>query len=228
MKKIKKVNKRHSANLKKVEKNKVYSIEEALKIAKETANTKFDESLEVHVRTGVDPKKGEQQIRSTVVLPHGTGKTKKVAVFTDNEKEALAAGADMAGGVELIQKIKTTGAIDFDIAIATPDMMKELSQIAKVLGPKGLMPSPKNDTVTKDIAKAVNEVKGGKVSFKNDETSIIHQGIGKLSWDQSKLQENYEAFIDAVKKAKPASVKGTYIKSISVCSTMGPGIKVTL
>ena len=211
-----------------INKDTLYAFDEALALVKANKKAKFDESLEVHVRLGIDPKKGEQQVRSTANLPHGSGKTKKIAVFTENEKEAKEAGADIVGGADLIQKIKTTGAVDFDIAVTTPDMMPKMAQIAKVLGPKGIMPSPKNDTVTKDIAKAVKELKGGKVSFKNDETSNIHQIIGKVSWDENKLKENYTTLIEAIKKAKPASSKGTYLKAISICSTMGPGVKVVI
>ena len=212
-----------------INKDILYAFDEALALVKANKKAKFDESLEVHVRLGIDPKKGEQQVRSTANLPHGSGKSKKIAVFTaseEMEKEAKTAGADLVGGEELIKKIKTKGTVDFDIAVTTPDMMPKMAQIAKILGPKGLMPSPKNDTVTKDIVKSVKELKGGKVSFKNDETSNIHQIIGKISWDDSKLKENYEALMEAIRKAKPASSKGTYIKAISMCSTMGPGVKV--
>jgi large subunit ribosomal protein L1 len=208
------------------DKTKLYPIDEAIKLVKENAKAKFDESLEVHIRLGIDTAKGEQQIRGTVALPNGTGKTKKVAVFTLNEKEAIAAGADMAGGKDLIDKIRTTGAVDFEVAVATPEMMKELSQVAKILGPKGLMPSPKNQTVTTDVAKTIKELKGGRISFKNDETANLHQMIGKVSWDADKLKENFVAFVEAVRKAKPASVKGVYLKQVVVCSTMGPGVKV--
>lgn len=208
--------------------NKTYSPKEAIKIVQEQAHAKFDESVEVHLRTGVDPKKGEQQIRASVILPHGTGKSKRVAVFTNNEAEAKEAGADIVGGEELIREIKSKGTIDFDVAVASPDMMKDLAQIAKILGPKDLMPSPKNETVTKDVAKAVKELKGGKINFKNDDTSNIHQVIGKISWDEAQLKENFDAFLAAVNKVKPASIKGTYIKSASICSTMGPGIKLAL
>ena len=201
------------------------TIQEALENIKKDAKAKFDESIEVHICTAIDPKKGEQQLRSICVLPHGTGKTKRVAVFTENEKEAKEAGADIVGGKELIQEIKNKNIINFDIAVATPDMMKDLAVIAKVLGPKGLMPSPKNETVVKDIIKAVKELKGGKIAFKNDETSNIHQIIGKVSWDVEKLLENYNAFMSAINKAKPAGIKGTFIKSITVCSTMGKGVR---
>jgi large subunit ribosomal protein L1 len=203
-------------------------MEEALKLVKETAKAKFDESLEIHVKLGIDTSKGEQQVRSTVVLPAGSGKTKKIAVFTENEKEALEAGADIAGGKELIDKIRTSGVIEFEVAVATPSMMKELSGVAKILGPKGLMPSPKNETVTTNIKKAVSELKGGKVAFKSDDTGNIHQLAGKVSWDVEKLKANVETFMEAVRKAKPAGAKGDYIKKVVICSTMGPGVRVAI
>jgi len=212
----------------KVEKSKLYSLDEALVLIKETAKAKFDESLEVHIRLGTDPKKGEQQVRATVVLPHGTGKSKKIAVFTENEKEAKEAGADIVGGKELINKIKTTGVIDFEIAVATPEMMKELAIVAKILGPKGLMPSPKNETVTNNIKKAVSDLKGGKIVFKTDENSNVHQLLGKVSWPEATLKENYETFMEALKKAKPSGIKGVYLKQVVLCSTMGPGVKISI
>jgi len=221
--------KRYLEWLKLVDKSKVYSIAEAIDLAKKTASKKFDSSIEVHLRLGIDPKKGDQQVRSTVVLPHGIGKKIIVAVFADDEKkakEAKDAGADLIGGQELIDKIKKTSKCDFDIAIATPDMMPKLAVIAKILGPKGLMPSPKNETITTNINKTVEELKKGKIAFKNDDTANIHQVIGKASFDNQKLQENYNAFVDAVKKAKPETSKGVFIKNISISSTMGPGIKV--
>jgi len=211
-----------------IEKGKTYSIEEALKLVKETAKAKFDESLEIHVKLGIDTSKGEQQVRATVVLPAGSGKTKKIVVFTENEKEALEAGADIAGGKELIDKIRTSGVIDFEVAVATPSMMKELSGVAKILGPKGLMPSPKNETVTTNIKKAVSELKGGKVAFKSDDTGNIHQLAGKVSWDVEKLKANVETFMEAVRKAKPAGAKGDYIKKVVICSTMGPGVRISV
>lgn len=203
-------------------------IQEAIKQVKDNAKAKFDESLEVHIRTGIDPKKGEQQVRATVVLPHGTGKTKRVAVFTTNDQEAKTAGADIVGGEELIKTIKDKGVIDFDVAIATPDMMPKLAVIAKILGPKGLMPSPKNETITKDITKTVKELKGGKIVFKNDDTSNIHQIIGKVSWDENKLIENYTALMQAINKSKPSGIKGSYLKSVAICSTMGKSVQVDL
>lgn len=211
-------------------KNTVYQPHEALELAQKLSYENFDASLEVHVRTGIDPKKGDQIIRASVTLPHGTGKTKKVAVFAEGEKasEAKQAGADLVGGPELIAEIKTSGRCDFDIAIATPDLMKNLAGVAKVLGPKGLMPSPKNDTVTNNIKEAIAAVKAGKITFKNDDSGIVHQVIGRRSFDIEKLSENYATFVEALRKAKPAPVKGTYIKSITIATTMGPGIKIAV
>ncbi len=222
--------KKYSEVVKAIDKNKNYSIEEAIELVKKTSITNFDSSIEIHIKLGVDPKKGDQQVRSTVILPHVVGKAKKVIAFVDpdKEKEAKEAGADQIGGEELIQKIKQTKKIDFDIAVATPQMMKKLAPIAKVLGPRGLMPSPKNDTITTDLKKSIGELKKGKVSFKNDDTSNIHQLIGKVSFDNDKILENYNAFIEAINKAKPAGQKGIYIKNISLCSTMGPGVKVLI
>ena len=213
---------------KQIDKDKLYNAEEAIGLLKKLSNVKFDESVEVHVRTGIDPKKGDQIIRGSVSLPHGSGKTVKIAVFTENEKEAKDAGADIVGGEDLIADIKKTEKTDFDIAIATPDMMPKIAQIAKVLGTRGLMPSPKNDTVTPNVKKAIEELKKGKVAFKNDETSNVHVIIGKISFDEKKLVENYNSFYTALKKAKPASTKGEYIKTITITSTMGPGIKLEI
>lgn len=222
--------KKYSEMVKTIDKSKVYPIGEAIELVKKTSVTKFDSSIEVHARLGIDPKKGDQQIRATVILPHVVGKAKKIVAFVsaDKEKAAKAAGADMVGGDELIQKIKQTKKIDFDVAVATPDMMKLLAPIAKILGPRGLMPSPKNETITTNIEKAIQELKKGKISFKNDDTSNVHQIVGKVSLDSKKILENFNAFMDALNKAKPASAKGIYIKNISICSTMGPGIKVSL
>ena len=221
-----KKSKRYLTAASKVDKTKFYSLDEALNLIKEIAKAKFDESIEAHIRLGIDASKGEQQIRATVVFPHGAGKTKKVAVFSDNEKEVAESGADLSGGKELIEKIKNTGVIDFDVAVATPEIMKDMATIAKILGPKGLMPSPKNETVSKNIKKTVEELKKGKITFKNDETCNLHQFIGKVSWPVEKIKENYEIFFEAVKKAKPSGVKGAYIKQIVLCSTMGPGVKI--
>jgi large subunit ribosomal protein L1 len=223
-----KKSKRMSEAESKVDKNKFYTLDEALTLIKEVSKTKFDESVEAHIRLGIDPAKGEQQIRANVVLPHGAGKVKKVAVFTENEKEGAESGADVYGGKELIEKIKNTGVIEFDIAVASPEIMRDLSSIAKILGPKGLMPSPKNETVSKNIKKSVEELKKGKITFKNDETANVHQFIGKVSWDLIKLTENYNTFMEALKKVKPSGVKGAYITQVVLCSSMGPGIKIAI
>ncbi len=227
-KKVKKRSKRYTEALQKVDRTKTYSIADALALARETGNTKFDGSLEVHVRLGIDPSKSDQQIRGTVVLPHGTGKTKRIIAFVgpDKQAEAKEAGADIVGGENLIEEIKKTGKLDFDIAIATPDMMPKLAVVAKVLGPRGLMPSPKNETITQNLKKTVGELKKGKINFKSDDTANVHQAVGKTSFNEAQLKENYDAFMDALKKVKPASSKGTFIKSISISSSMGPGIKV--
>lgn len=212
------------------DKTKSYSIEEAIELTKKLSKTKFDGSVEVHFRLGIDPKKGEQQIRSAVILPHGTGKTVKVAAFVspEKEKEVKAAGADYVGSDELIAEIKKTEKTDFQVAVAEPAMMRNLAQIAKILGTRGLMPSPKNETVTPDPARAVAELKKGKVSFKNDDTANVHVAIGKVSFDSKKLVENYETILNSIKKAKPSASKGTYIKNISINATMGPGVKVVI
>jgi len=212
------------------DKMKSYSLEEAIKLTKELSKTKFDASVEVHLRLGINPKKGDQQIRSAVSLPHGTGKTVKVAAFVspDKEKEVKAAGADFVGGEDLIAEIKKTEKTDFQVAVAEPAVMRDLAQIAKILGTRGLMPSPKNETVTPDPAKAVTELKKGKVSFKNDDTGNVHVTIGKVSFDDAKLKENFEVLLDTIKKLKPASAKGIYIQSLTLSSSMGPGVKVEL
>lgn len=213
----------------KVKKNLVYTWDDAIKLAKETSSVKFDASIELHVHLGIDPKKGDQQIRSTVVLPHGNGKSKKIAAFVsaDKEKEAKDAGADLVYGEEEIKKIKDTEKIDFEIAVTTPDMMPKLASIAKVLGPKGLMPSPKTETVGPNVKKMIEELKKGKITFKNDDTSNVHASIGKASFSEAQLKENLTAFMDALRKAKPSSAKGTYFKSITLCTTMGPAIKIS-
>ena len=213
-----------------MDKNKVYSLEDALALVKETSTVKFDASVEAHIKLGLDTKKSDQQIRSTVNLPHGTGKSKKVAAFvgSNDEKAAKAAGADFIYGEEEIKKIKDTGKIEFDIAVATPEMMPKLAVAAKVLGPKGLMPNPKTDTVGKDIAKLITELKRGKASFKNDDAGIVHLSIGKVSFSVEQLSENYNALLDALKKAKPPSAKGIFFKSIHLTSSMGPSVKVAL
>lgn len=213
-----------------IDKEKVYDLGEALNLILKTSQTKFDSTVELHIKTSIDPKKSEQQIRSSIVLPHGTGKSKKVAVFAEGKQadEAKANKAHIVGGVELIDEIKKTGKVDFDIAIATPAMMKNLAKVARVLGPKGLMPSPKSETITQDVVKTLKELAGGKITFKNDGTGVIHLAIGKVSFGIDKLQANYQAIFDAVKKAKPEDFKGTYLKTITLATSMGPGIKVKI
>lgn len=212
------------------DKTKSYPIAEAVELTKKLSKTKFDASVEIHFRLGIDTKKGEQQIRAAVSLPHGTGKTVRVAAFVSpgKEKEVREAGADIVGGEELIAEIKKTEKTDFQVAVAEPMMMKNLAQIAKILGTRGLMPSPKNETVTPNPAKAVAELKKGKVSFKNDDTGNVHVAIGKVSFDGKKLVENYETILSAIKKAKPGSSKGIYLRNISINTTMGPGLKVSI
>lgn len=220
--------KRYAELKKLVDPKKLYSIDEAVDLVKKTSTTKFDGSVEVHINLGIDPKKGEQQVRSTMIFPHSIGKTKKVAAFVSGEKEkdAKEAGADIIGGEELIDEIAKSGKFDFEIAVATPDMMPKLAKIAKVLGPVGLMPNPKTDTVGPNVKKMVEDVKKGKVAYKNDTTANLHQTFGKGSMTNEALAENLRAFIESVKKTKPASSKGTFLKSITVTSTMGPGIKI--
>ncbi len=219
--------KKYRAIAEKIDKNKIYSIEEAVKLMKENKIAKFDESVEIHVKTSVDPKKGEQQIRGTVVLPNGTGKAKRIAVITSTAAdEAKKAGADIVGGEEMIDKISKK--IDFDILVATPEMMPKLAKVAKILGPKGLMPNPKTETVTTKIKETIEALKKGKAAFKNDDTANIHQGVGKLSFEDQKLVENIKVFVNAVEKSKPSAVKGKLILGISTCSTMGAGIKIAI
>jgi len=220
--------KRYLEMKKLVDAKKLYSAVEAVELVKKMAGTKFDGTVEVHVNLGIDPKKGDQQIRSTITLPHSTGKTKRVAAFVnaDKEKEAKEGGADLIGGEDLIAEIAKTNKIDFDVAVATPDMMAKLAKIAKILGPVGLMPNPKTETVSPNVKKMVEELKKGKLSFKNDDTANIHQLIGKLSLDAKALVENLSVFMEALRKSKPASSKGVYFKSITLKSTMGPAIHV--
>jgi large subunit ribosomal protein L1 len=207
--------------------NKAYKLEEALPLVKKLADAKFDETVEVAMRLGVDPKHADQMVRGTVVLPHGLGKSKKVCVIASGEKikEAEQAGAEHVGGEELVAKIQE-GWLDFDALIATPDVMKSVGKLGKILGPKGLMPNPKTGTVTFDLAKAVKEIKAGKVEFRVDKTSIIHTPVGKASFDVDKLIENTKALIDSIVKAKPAASKGKYVRSIYLSSSMGPGVRV--
>lgn len=208
----------------------LHPLDEAVKLIKAGRKAKFDESIEVHLKLGIDTKKGDQGVRATAILPHGIGKTKKIAVITtdDKRKEAEVAGADIIGGEEMIEAIKQTGKLDFDVLVSTPDMMRNLAKIAKVLGPRGLMPSPKSETVTTNLTKTISELKKGKLNFKNDDTGNIHQVIGKMSFDENKIAENFKAFIDEVKKAKPSSSKGTFIKGVVICSTMGKGVRVAI
>jgi large subunit ribosomal protein L1 len=214
---------------KKVEPGKPYPLEEALVLARETATTKFDSSVEVHIGLGVDPRQAEQMVRATVVLPHGTGRTIRVAVITTEAKqaEAKAAGADRVGESDLLAEIEK-GKLDFDLLIATPDMMSKLGKAAKVLGPRGLMPNPKSGSVTVDVATAVKQAKGGKVEFRIDKQAIVHQAIGKVSFSPDNLLENTKTLIAAVMNAKPSTTKGTYVKSLALSTTMGPGIKVDI
>ncbi|MEK7623298.1 MAG: 50S ribosomal protein L1 [Patescibacteria group bacterium] len=211
-----------------VDKNKVYTIDEAIALVKKTGTVKFDASVEVHAKLGIDPSKGEQQIRATAALPHGTGRSKTIAAFvgSDDEKAAKEAGADFVYGEADIKKIKDSGKIEFEIAVATPEMMPKLAVAAKVLGPKGLMPNPKTDTVGKDIKKLITELKKGKAAFKNDDTANVHQAISKVSFSEVQIKENLTAFLDALKKAKPSSSKGTYIQSLYLTTSMGPSIKM--
>jgi large subunit ribosomal protein L1 len=215
----------------KIEKEKAYSLEEALAFVKENGKAKFNESVEVHVKLGINPKKGEEQVRSTALLPHGVGRSKKVAVITTSKvAEANEAGADLVGGEELIEEIKNgklVAGVAFDVVVATPEMMPKLATVAKILGPKGLMPNPKTETVTIKVKEVVENLKkGSKVSFKNDDSGNVHQVIGKVSFEVLQLKDNYQALFDVLQKAKPETMKGRYIQSIAICSTMGPSIKI--
>jgi large subunit ribosomal protein L1 len=214
----------------KVDKSKAYNIEEAIKLVKETSTVKFDASVEIHAKLGIDPKKSDQQLRATVVLPHGTGKTKTIAAFVgaNNEKDAKEAGADFVYTEEDIKKIQTSGKIDFEIAVATPEMMPKLALIARILGPKGLMPNPKTGTVDGNVKKMIGDLKKGKTAFKNDDTSNVHQIIGKVSFTEAQIKENFEVFMETLKKIKPASSKGVYIKSLYFTISMGPSVKIEL
>ncbi|ADI02990.1 MULTISPECIES: 50S ribosomal protein L1 [Syntrophothermus] len=219
--------KKYLEALKKIDRNRLYEPGEALQLVKELASAKFDETVELSVRLGVDPRHADQQVRGTVGLPHGTGKTRRVLVFAKGEKvkEAEEAGADVVGGEELAEKIRG-GWLDFDVAVATPDMMGVVGKLGKILGPRGLMPNPKSGTVTFDIARTVKELKAGRIEFRVDKTAIVHGPIGKVSFDLDKLEENFGAFVEALIKAKPPAAKGQYLRSIAVSSTMGPGIKI--
>ncbi len=206
----------------------LYDPEEAITLVKKTAVAKFDETIEAHIRTGCDGRHADQQIRGAVVLPHGTGKTVRVLVFAKNAKadEALAAGADYVGAEELIPRIQNDGWLDFDVVVATPDMMGVVGRLGRVLGPKGLMPNPKAGTVTMDVTKAIADIKAGKIEYRLDKTNIIHVPIGKASFTEEKLSENFQTLMGAIVKAKPSALKGTYMKSVVLTSTMGPGVKV--
>lgn len=220
--------KKYVESAKLIDRSALYTPAEALELAVKTAKAKFDETVELHVRLGVDPRHADQQVRGAVVLPHGTGKTVKVLVFAKGEKakEAEAAGADFVGADELVQKIQGENWFDYDVVVATPDMMGVVGRLGRVLGPKGLMPNPKSGTVTFDVAKAIADIKAGKVEYRVDKTAIVHCPIGKASFGVEKLGDNFKALMDALVKAKPAAAKGQYIKSVSVSSTMGPGAKV--
>ena len=223
-----KVGKKYSDSAKLIDKSKMYDPAEALALVCQTSKAKFDETIEIHIRLGVDSRHADQQVRGAVVLPNGTGKTVKILVFAkgDNIKAAEEAGADYVGGVEYAEKIQKENWFDFDVVIASPDMMGTIGRLGKVLGPKGLMPSPKAGTVTNDVAKAVREAKAGKIEYRLDKTNIIHCPIGKASFGAEKLQANFDTLVGAVIKAKPAAAKGQYIKSCVIASTMGPGIKI--
>lgn len=220
--------KRYNAAFEAIESNKLYEVEEAIKIVKNNSKAKFDETIEVSIKLGVDGRHADQQVRGAIVLPHGTGKTKKVLVVAKGEKlkEAEAAGADFFGENEIVDKIQKENWFDFDVIVATPDMMGVIGRLGRVLGPKGLMPNPKSGTVTFDVAKAIKEIKAGKVEYRLDKTNIIHVPIGKASFSEEQLTENFNALSEAVMKAKPASAKGKYLKSVAVSSTMGPGIRL--
>ena len=220
--------KKYIESSKLIDKNALYTPAEALELAVKTAKAKFDETIELHVRLGVDPRHADQQVRGAVVLPHGTGKDVKVLVFAKGEKakEAEAAGADFVGADELVQKIQGENWFDYDVVVATPDMMGVVGRLGRVLGPKGLMPNPKSGAVTFDVANAIKEIKAGKVEYRVDKTAIVHCPIGKKSFGTEKLVENFKALMDALVKAKPAAAKGQYLKSVSVSATMGPGAKV--
>ena len=223
---MKKLAKRYAKSVELLEKGKEYEIKEALELVEKMPKAKFDETVELHVKLGVDSKHADQQVRGTVVLPNGTGKTQKVLVFAKGPKaeEATKAGADFVGAEELIPKIQNENWFDYDVVVATPDMMGVVGRLGKVLGPKGLMPNPKSGTVTMDVEKAISEIKSGKVEYRLDKTNIIHLGFGKVSFGTDKLLENYETIMNAIIKAKPASAKGQYIKSVAITTTMGPSM----
>ena len=222
--------KKYNEAAKLVDRATLYDPADAVALVKKTAGAKFDETVEIHIRTGCDGRHAEEQIRGAVVLPNGTGKTVKVVVFAKGDKvnEAEAAGADYVGGEELIPKIQNDGWLDFDVVVATPDMMGVVGRLGKVLGPKGLMPNPKAGTVTMDVTKAIADIKAGKIEYRLDKQNIIHCPIGKVSFTEEKLNENFDALMEAIKKAKPSSLKGQYLRSVTLSSTMGPGVKVNV
>ena len=218
--------KRYVESAKLVDRTNLYDVEEAVSIIKKTANAKFDETIEAHIKLGVDGRHADQQVRGAVVLPHGTGKKVRVLVFAKGDKveEAQAAGADFVGGQELVPKIQNEGWLDFDVVVATPDMMGVVGRLGRVLGPKGLMPNPKAGTVTMDVTKAVNDIKAGKIEYRLDKTNIIHVPVGKASFTEEQLADNFHTLMGAIVKAKPAAAKGQYLRSVTITSTMGPGI----
>jgi large subunit ribosomal protein L1 len=220
--------KKYIESSKLVDSTALYDVDEGLELVLKTAKANFDETVEIHVRLGVDGRHADQQVRGAIVLPHGTGKTKKVLVFAkgDKAKEAEDAGADYVGAEDLAQKIQTENWFDFDVVVATPDMMSVAGRLGKILGPKGLMPNPKSGTVTMDVGKALEEIKAGKVEYRLDKTNIIHTPLGKVSFGKEKLTDNFNALVEAIIKAKPAAAKGQYLRSVTVASTMGPGVKI--
>ena len=220
--------KKYNESLSLVDKEKLYDVNEAIGLVQKTAKAKFDETIELSVKLGVDPRHADQQVRGAIVLPHGTGKTKKVLVFAkgDKAKEAEGAGADFIGAEDLVNKIQNENWFDFDVVVATPDMMSVVGRLGRVLGPKGLMPNPKSGTVTFDVEQAIKEIKAGKVEYRVDKTSIVHVVIGKVSFGTEKLLENFQTIIEAIIKAKPSAAKGKYLRSVVLSSTMGPGIKI--
>ena len=222
--------KNYTESLKLIDKEKYYEGREAVELAVKTSKAKFDETVELHVKLGIDSRHADQQVRGAIVLPHGTGKTVKVVVFAKDLKvdEAKSAGADFVGGEDLINKIQTEGWLDFDVAVATPDMMGVVGKVARVLGPKGLMPNPKSGTVTFDLEKAIKEIKAGKVEYRVDKANIIHVPIGKVSFGADKLEENLKTIMQAIVKAKPSSAKGKYLRSVTIATTMGPGVKLNI
>ena len=225
-----KTGKRYAEAMKNVDRAALYDVADAISIVKKNASAKFDETVELHIRTGCDGRHADQQIRGAVVLPHGTGKTVRTLVFAKGAKadEAQAAGADFVGAVELIPRIQNEGWLDFDVVVATPDMMGVVGRLGRVLGPKGLMPNPKAGTVTMDVTKAIKEIKAGKIEYRLDKTNIIHVPVGKASFTEEQLADNFQTLMDAILKAKPSTVKGAYFKSVALTSTMGPGVKLNV